>query len=523
MKCIRYVIPIFFVAFGMSMPISSKILADEPVVDTVSASPTVQASDTVKTSEAVKASDEEALRSYVKKMRAITVKEKGGNLVISGDVKLAWHHLTAKNDDRYQRGWESRKLAPNDVIQSRHVDLVAWHEAQKKVKDDWQAAKKARLKAIENNKDSKKEKQHVRSLDAINREYKKKYRKTKIDYRGRRNARVPPFGKNEFNVEANLVFDYRADRGWSTIQVQFDNKAGTKTIDRKALVTDNRRIMFGSGQTDQIALKQAYAGYNVWSEGLSRFDVEIGRRKMYTIFDSKIEFDNYFDGVYGRYTTTKEGLADFSLKAGAFVIDSTVNHYGYVGEAAMMNILDSGTDLKYSLVDWELHHHNRFGLRHPLGTRFVNSQFLWNYSMPESVWSWKPRFYAAYLVNSAAKPNHWTHGKRANEAYYFGTAKGEIKKKGDWAYEILYQWVQAQAIPENDVRDAGRDNPRKISFYNRRSGGFANYKGWKLDFFYALTDNWTIHPFYENEKQVNKSIGGKHHSTEFTIETIFAF
>ena len=100
---------------------------------------------------------------------------------------------------------------------------------------------------------------------------------------------------------------------------------------------------------------------------------------------------------------------------------------------------------------------------------------------------------------------------------------GEIKKKGDWSYEILYQWVQAQAIPERDVRDVGRDNPRKISFYNRRSGGFANYKGWRFDFFYALTGNWTLHPFYENEKQINKSIGGKHHSTEFTIETVFAF
>lgn len=491
---------LMFAVLGAVSPFDSKVFGEEP-------SSSENKSPKMTATQAAREDAEAAVREYLKKKHAVTVKEKGGDLIISGDVHCSWHHLTAKTAGRLQRGWESRKLAPNDVIQSRKVDLLAWKQAKSDAKD----------------KKKKDEEAHILSQKEIDHKYKKSIRKAKMDYRDKRNKRLPPFGKNEFFVEANLVFDYRADRGWATIQLQFDNPAGTNVIDRKALVTDNRRIMFGSGKRDAIALKRAYAGYNIWSEGPERLDVEVGRRKMYDIFDSKIEFDSYFDGIYGRYVTTREGLADFSLKAGAFVVDSTVNHYGFVGEAAMMNIVDSGVDLKYSLIDWERRNHNRYGLKHPLGTRFLNSQFLCNYTMDESLCPMKPRFYGAYLVNSKAKPTHWTHGKRANEAFYVGHAMGEIKKKGDWSYEILYQWVQAQAIPERDVRDVGRDNPRKISFYNRRSGGFANYKGWRFDFFYALTGNWTLHPFYENEKQINKSIGGKHHSTEFTIETVFAF
>lgn len=490
MRSIRYVIPLFLCvclgSFSRSSLFAEAVISDPTIVqEEAKEMSELEAVPAPKPTAQLKSGDEEAIRDYIKKMRAITVKEKGGNLVISGNVNLSWHHLTAENKGKRLRGFTYKRV--KEEIPAEAVATGKNHSKKnsgKKSKDAPAPIKKYRWKKVVNPK---------------------------------------PYGKNEFQVEANLIFDYRADRGWATIQLQFDNSAGTKEINPKEGVSNDPRILWGSGQKDQIALKQAYAGYNIWSEGLSRLDVEIGRRKMYSIFDSKIEFDNYFDGIYARYLTTQEGLADFSLKAGAFIIDSTVNHYGYVGEAGMMNIYDSGVDFKYSLVDWELHKRNRYALHHPLGSRFLNSQFLLNYTVPESICKMKPRFYGAYLVNSAAKPNTWTHGKRANEAFYLGTAMGEIKKKGDWSYEILYEWVQAQAIPENDVRDAGRDNPSKTSFYNHRWGGFANYKGWKLDFFYALTDNWMIHPFFEDEHQVNKSIGGKHHSTEFTIETVFSF
>ena len=106
---------------------------------------------------------------------------------------------------------------------------------------------------------------------------------------------------------------------------------------------------------------------------------------------------------------------------------------------------------------------------------------------------------------------------------YVGMTVGEVRKKGDWAFDLFYQWVQAQAIPENDVQDIGRDNPRKVSFYNRRSGGFGNFKGWRWEGFYALTDNWTLHPTLDRATQLSKTIGGHHKNSEVALEVIFAF
>lgn len=458
--------------------------------------------------------DDEVLREYIKSKMAIGVKEKGGRLTIGGDIRGEWDHMHAKTNKHYQRGWGSRKIYPNSLIQSRSVDRKKW-------KDDV-----AKNKKDEKTELDKKENASPKRQKAIKKEFSKKIRKDHRDYRSRRDVRLPPFAKNEFSVEVNLLFDYRAERAWGAIHLQFDNPAGIAQTDRKPIISDSRRIMFGSGVRNNITLKRAFAGYNVWKGDVgetARFDIEVGRRKMYDIFDSKIEFDSYFDGVLARYMNSFDGICDFSLKGGAFVIDSTVNHYGYVGEMGFLNIVESGIDFKYSLIDWEKRGRNRFGLRHPLGTRFLNSQFATAYTIPPELFGKKTKLYGGYLVNSKAKPVNWTHHKRANDAFYVGMTMGEIRKKGDWAFDLFYQWVQAQAIPENDVQDIGRDNPRKVSFYNRRSGGFANFKGWRLECFYALTDNWTLHPTFDRARQLSKTIGGRHSNSEVALEVIFAF
>ena len=48
--------------------------------------------------------DMEALQEYIKTKRAITVQEKGGNMMISGDVRGEWYCMHAKTDHKYQRG-----------------------------------------------------------------------------------------------------------------------------------------------------------------------------------------------------------------------------------------------------------------------------------------------------------------------------------------------------------------------------------------------------------------------------------
>lgn len=290
------------------------------------------------------------------------------------------------------------------------------------------------------------------------------------------------------------------------------------------MVNDSRRIMYGSGSYNEISLRKCYAGYNFWEQGTSRFDMEVGRRRLYDVFDSRVQFWSNFDSVLARFTGSYEGITDLSLKAAAFVVDYTVNHYGYVGELGLLNLFDSGFDVKYSLIDWDtLHRPNRYERHHALGTRFCNSQVQALYTLSPDLVRMKTSLYAAYLHNHAAKATGWTHHKKADDGYYVGARIGEALRKGDYSLEFFYQWVQAQAVPEWDVSTSGRDNPRGVSFYNRRSGGRANYRGWRVEAFYVLTDNWTLNAHLDKIRELDHKIGGQHRSWEFYFGAIFTF
>jgi len=425
--------------------------------------------------------DMEALQEYIKTKRAITVKEKGGNLMISGDIRGEWYNMHVKTNGKYQRGWKSRKLYPNSSVNKLTPPIS-------------------------------------------HKKYRSKTFNERAVYRAGRDLILPPFATNEFDVEANLIFDYIAERGWGTIRFQFSDDAGVVTPQRRVMRADDRRIMYGSGTLNDLALRKCYAGYNFWEQGTSRFDMEIGRRRLYDVFDSKIQFWSYFDSVLARFTSSYEGVTDLTLKASAFIVDYTVNHYGYVGELGLLNLIDTGLDFKYSLIDWNtLHRPNRFGCHHALGTQFCNSQVLLNYNLSPDLVRLKTCLYGAYLYNHAARATSWTHHMKAADAYYVGARLGEAVRKGDFAVELFYQWVKAQAVPEWDVSSSSRDNPRAISFYNRHSGGRANFRGWRLEGFYALTDNWTLTSHFDRIREMQRRIGGTHRSYEFYLGAIFMF
>lgn len=432
------------------------------------------------TEKEAKQRDFEALQEYIKGKRAISVKDKGGNMTISGDIRGEYYYMHAKTQGKDQRGWSTRKLYPNSAV-NKIVRPI-----------------------------SKKAYQNLGWLP-------------KAAYRKGRDDLKPPIGTAELDVEANLFFEYIAERGWGTIQLQFSNPAGIVETDRKALINDSRKALYGSGKLNNIVLRKCFGGYNIWEEGTSRFDLEIGRRRLYDVFDSEIQFGSYFDGLTAKLSNSFEGVTDLSVKAAAFVIDYTVNHWGYVGEVGFLNIVDTGVDLKYSLINWDRHMANRWGQRHPLGGRYTNSQFTAAYNVSPDLISLKTRLYGAFLINHSAKASHWTHHLKANKAFYLGFQVGEAVRKGEYAVGLTYQWVQAQAVSERDISGLCRDNPRGISFLTRRCGGFANYKGWRLETLYALTDNWTLNAHFDRVREENRHIGGEHKSYELYLAAIFAF
>ena len=61
---------------------------------------------------------------------------------------------------------------------------------------------------------------------------------------------------------------------------------------------------------------------------------------------------------------------------------------------------------------------------------------------PDHTWGKPVKFYGAFLINHAAN-NIWTKGHnrgRQNHAWYTGVLIGQVRKEGDWALEIQYQY-----------------------------------------------------------------------------------
>ena len=249
-----------------------------------------------------------------------------------------------------------------------------------------------------------------------------------------------------------------------------------------------------------------------------------------------------------------------------------MNHIGYATEIGIVNVLESGLDLKYSFVDWRKKGENRCFERNPLGCEFMNSEFSFSYNFEPEIYcvTIPAELYAGVVLNHAAKKNAFTHYKRKNLGWYAGIYIGQVDKKGDWSFEVEYLYVPAQAVSDFDVGSIGRGNilnehltdilfypdvkatgneklsgdpsspalssitesklggsvssygyPGSTSFLPRR--GNANFKGWSLEFLYAITDNLSVDLVYEFSKAEDIKIGGRHDYSVVKLESIYAF
>lgn len=372
-----------------------------------------------------------------------------------------------------------------------------------------------------------------------------------------------PVSRNDFDLEFNLRFDYICSKTWASVHVRYDNSGGVddnghpcivnKTpnptkdcIERAGQCNGDPWGYHGSGSCDDLCLKKAFFGYEIFSCDESRFFFELGRRgNLYNVFDSNIQFLSRFDGLLLKYERTWECVADWYIQAAGFLVDERVNHFAWVAETGFLNICDSGFDLKYSIIDWEKHGINRCFAFDPLGFRCINSQFTLIYNLnPE--WIGVPvKVYGAFLVNHAApkgKINLYrlledeetkkmkktlvgtvTRNHRANLGWYAGILFGKVRKEGDWAIEIQYQYVQAFAMPDNDVGGIGRGNILNESVTTCANRGNTNFKGWRCQGLYAFTDNLTLDTQIEWTKEIDDSIGGKHSYGKLELEAIYAF
>lgn len=413
-----------------------------------------------------------------------------------------------------------------------------------------------------------------------------------------------PISRNDFDIEANVRFNYVCKQTWAELHFQYDNAAGVSdnlcccdaelvkelkknckhcpkcqkqgeictdclnAFEAAASCTNDR--FHGSGRGNELSLKRAYMGYTICESEDASLDIEIGRRKLYDVFESDIQFLSRMDGLTLRYSAIQGDLFEWYVKGAAWVIDETVNHFGFGAEAAIQNIYDTGFDIKYSIVDWVKHGRNRCGGRDPIGFRYLNSQLLLDYHLDESYFCMPVEIYGAIVVNHLANElnrrrqnafrrffndrsnieeleqalvetaeendindvpiilveavknkkcrKHHSHHGWDGLAGYIGVWIGKVRKQYDWSLEVQYQYVERNAIAYDDQSG--------ITLNNELEGccdGFVpdrGYQGVQAEFLYALTDHFSLDMVVQFARQVEER---RHHFSEYKLEAVYAF
>jgi hypothetical protein len=322
--------------------------------------------------------------------------------------------------------------------------------------------------------------------------------------------------QNTFDIEVNIMLDYRADGTWGSIKLEFDNDAG----------------IIG-GTLNKLKLERAYWGARVIDAETFTLDTELGRRRASSILDSKLEFNSFFDGAWFKYDQSFESIGDFYVHTGVFLINEKHNQFGYTGEIGLLNVAMTGFYTKYSLIDWDTKH-----LKEKIQNKryhFIVSQLLFGYRfMPERLQR-VVQIYAAGLYNHVARRLKITDHEKQNWGGYAGVSIGEIKKKGDWAFDINYQVLQAQCIPDFDVQGIGLGTADGSGFYTanlngtgakntqENAGGNVNYRGFQMTLDYLLTNQLDMQQSWQQSITLDHSIGPFRRFKQYEVEFIYAF
>lgn len=341
-----------------------------------------------------------------------------------------------------------------------------------------------------------------------------------------------PLSNNDFDVQFDLKMKYTDDNAWAGVHVRYDQSAG---VDDNGLGCQlDPEGYHGSGSVDNLNLKQAFIGYNLYQCGNTLCFVELGRRgNLSKVFQSEIQFLSRLDGIFMRCQTVPEGVGDIYFQAAGFVVDERVNQFAWATEIGWLNICDSNVEVRYSFIDWNKFGKNRCFARNPIGFKFMVSQFMMGYKVENLVYDQNVYLTAGFLMNHT--PARYTYinsdqkvriGTR-NLGWWVGcsigdVSDGDIGAEGQWSANFVYAVIQAQAIPDNDVNIIGTGNALHQSF-TANGRGNTNFKGWQANVVYGLTNNITLLALFETSSADDKSISGSHEYSRFKLEAVYAF
>lgn len=321
--------------------------------------------------------------------------------------------------------------------------------------------------------------------------------------------------RHKYDVEINLMLDYKADRMWGAVKLEFDNKMGSE-----------------GGDFNKICLEKAFFGGRLIEYPTFSLDAEVGRRALCNAFTSKVQFGSRFDGALIRTDKAFRGIGDLYASTAVFLVSGKNGRYAEAFETGFMDILNKGIGVQYSVINWKK---NPFTEEEKNTYNFLVSQLTLSTAFQPVFLDKEIKPYIAGLINTSARSTDQSKGKLANLGYYTGFSIGKIKKKGDWSFDANYQYVQAQVIPEFDAAGIGKGNPDKKGFYTTEFGGNGddctagdavgknNYHGVKAELQYALYDNLTVFNCLQIGSRLDPEIGPDLHYKQFEVELIYSF
>lgn len=342
---------------------------------------------------------------------------------------------------------------------------------------------------------------------------------------------------NMYTVDFRLYFDYKADKTWASVKLDFDEAAG----------------LFG-GQANNLALVRANMGYHLYDDCNMRFDVMVGRQRAYEIYDSQLQFNSTLDGFTGLFSMGLEGLADISIRGGGYIFNAVLSQPIWAIQAGLYDILDTGFYTEYAFTNWSKHT-NGVNLTNniipaPAPIRagsdrwaYRLNQFILGYMFNPEVFGREVKLFGGFLWNALARARamqRLSNGlvdSSQNLGGWVALQIGSVQKAGDWALQAQWQVAQPYSVPDWDMAGMGRGNGIDSTLFGvnqftkvGRLGGLpvqgngnAGYNGWELDGLYSVTNELVLEFRLQRALGSNGSIGFSSNYTNFRLAAIYGF
>lgn len=346
-------------------------------------------------------------------------------------------------------------------------------------------------------------------------------------------------GRSRFCERPNISYDigmvwsglYQAERSWGSFYIDMSNLEG----------------IIG-GEESSISLDRAYLGYRLLQRDDMTLDINVGRRFLGDVLSSTIQFNSQLDGIDMRWTKVSPLAADLYVQATAFVVDASNSQWAWAAEFGALGIGESGWNFQLSFIDWN----HRGCSRSPdqdLGPdeaqydnpryRFANLQpqvsYEWNLDygelqLPLSIYAGVSynlssqallicptdnpapcQFYSPSCCTNQASccdacPAAEIYVGKTPWAGFIGLTGGNLGKVGDWAFDLHYEYVQAQSIPQFDMAGIGMGNCPGFDFYSSGMGD-TNFQGVFFRILQQVTRHITLQAMMEYSRSLDSCIG----------------